>query len=68
MDTFTGSDIRKMINQNNLTIQKLFNPNQFTLNEGVQTLLDENAHLRSICKHEFENGVCIYCDTKENEV
>jgi hypothetical protein len=37
------------------------------LNNEIEELITENEHLRSVCEHKFENGICIYCDTEENK-
>ena len=63
--TFTGEQIREKINQNNLTMQNLFNPSQFTLSEDMARLLEENANLRLQCPHHYVNGVCEYCGSME---
>jgi hypothetical protein len=46
-------------------MQTLFNPSQFTLNKEIEDLKKENEYLQSICEHEFHDGYCIYCQTKE---
>ena len=66
VDSFTKEQIRAKINQNNLIMQSLFNPNQFTLNEKVRELQAENFELQKQCIHEFLNGVCVYCDSLED--
>ena len=65
VESFTGEIVREKINQNNLIMQSLFNPSQFTLSEEIIKLQEENAYLQSVCPHEFENGVCIYCNKGE---
>ena len=67
MDTFTNEQIREKINQNNSIMQSLFNPTQFTLNEHINDLMQENVRLQMMCTHKFENGVCIYCDMQEDK-
>ena len=41
--------------------------NTFVLNPDIKKLIDENNYLRSICPHEFVDGVCKYCDTEEKK-
>ena len=56
-----GLDIKERIDFNNKLIESLMTPNIFTLNNTVAELIEENRELQNICKHEFENGYCIYC-------
>ena len=57
----TSKEIKEKIDFNNKLIRDMFNPNQFTLNNTVRELLEENAKLQQKCKHEYEDGYCIYC-------
>ena len=54
-------EIREKINANNKIIADLFTPNQFTLNNTVRELLEENARLQEKCEHKYSKGYCIYC-------
>lgn len=54
-------EIRKKILFNEQKIQKLLDPSTFILQPEVMKLMDENEYLKSICAHEFENGVCVIC-------
>lgn len=62
----SGTDIRKKINENNKRIQFLLN--KFVLTEELNELMEENERMREECKHEFVDGVCIYCDVLEEFV
>ena len=42
-------------------------PNQFTLNNTIAKLLKENSDLQKHCKHQFDNGYCIYCYKEKEE-
>ena len=57
----TQIEIKEAIDQNNRIIEALFRPNEFTLNNTVQKLLKDNAELQKQCRHEFDDGYCIYC-------
>ena len=59
----SGQEIRERINENNKKIQAALN--KFILNEDINKMVKENAELRSICKHEFVNGMCKFCDKVE---
>lgn len=59
-------DIKNKIDENNKMIEKCLSPNQFTLNNTVAQLLQENKKLQNKCTHNFENGFCIYCYKEEN--
>ena len=38
---------------------------KFILTDEINRLMKDNAELRFICKHEFVNGACKFCDTPE---
>ena len=58
--------IKEKIDENNRIIESLLQPNQFTLNNTIAELLNENRELQNQCKHDFQDGYCIYC-YKEQE-
>lgn len=62
----TGNEIREKINFNNQKIQSLIDPSIFILQPEVQKYMEDNEYLKSICPHKYENGICIYCGTKQN--
>lgn len=57
----TPKEIKEKIDFNNKIIRDMFNPNQFTLNNTVRELLEENARLQEECEHKYSEGYCIYC-------
>lgn len=59
-----GQEIRNRIDENNKKIHAALN--KFILNDEINKLVKQNADLRSICNHEYVNGVCKYCDMEEN--
>lgn len=61
----TGEEIRDKVNFNNQQIQSLLNPSIFIIQPEIQKYMEDNERLQSICPHEFENGVCIYCGLVE---
>lgn len=60
-------NIKNAIEKNNEKIEKLLENSHltFTLNKEISELMDKNAALRENCKHEFEDGFCIWCGTSE---
>ncbi len=56
-----GNEIRERINENNRKIQAALN--KFVLTDEINKLMKDNEDLRYICKHEFDQGFCKYCDT-----
>ena len=60
-----NAEIRQRIDLNNKLIAQSMQPSSFTLNNTIAQLLEENRQLQSQCKHEFEDGFCIYCDKME---
>lgn len=61
----TNMEIYTKIQQNNKIIESLFNPSQWTLNNAVAELLEENRALQKQCKHNFVDGYCEYCMLEE---
>lgn len=57
----TSKEIKEKIDFNNKLIRDMFNPNQFTLNNTVRELLEENARLQEKCEHKYVDGYCVYC-------
>ena len=62
----TGEEIKVKINFNNQKIQSLLDPTVFILQPEVQKYIEDNEYLKSICPHEYENNVCIYCGNTIN--
>ena len=58
-----GEQIRERIDANNKKIHDALN--RFVLTDEINRLMKENFDLRTLCKHEFVDGVCKYCDTPE---
>lgn len=63
----TQLQIKEAIDKNNALIEQLINPSQFTLNNAVRELLNQNAELQKHCKHSFVDGFCEYCYLMEAE-
>lgn len=66
----TNLEIKQKIDANNEIIQTLLNPSQFTLNNTIRELLEENSSLQKNCNHNFVEGFCEYCylqETSEDE-
>ena len=61
----TKDEIRNKVLFNEAKIKELLDPSVFILQPEVQVLMEDNAYLRSICKHEFVNGVCTICGKTE---
>lgn len=61
----TRDEIRNKVLFNEAKIKELLDPSVFILQPEVQVLMEDNAYLRSICEHEFVNGVCIICGKTE---
>ena len=57
----SGEEIRAKVNYNNAKIQSLLDPSVFILQPEVQKYMEDNEYLKSICDHEYENGICVYC-------
>ena len=60
-------EIKEKIDLNNSIIEKLLNPNQFTLNNTIKDLLKENDELQKQCTHNFVDGYCEYCYMEEQK-
>ncbi len=55
-----GQEIRERIDSNNAKIRRALN--KFVLTDEINQLMKDNEELRFICKHQFENGFCKFCD------
>ena len=62
----TGQEIRDKINFIYTEIDKISERDTFVLNENIKRLYERLNEIQNKCEHEFENGICIYCD-KEAE-
>lgn len=62
----SGNEIKKRIEENDLIIESQ-QKEMFILNEKVAKALEENRALRTLCPHEYENGICIYCRKEEEK-
>lgn len=61
----TKEEIKAKIIYNNQQIEKLLDPSVFILQPEVEAFMEDNEYLRSICEHEFVNGVCTICGKSE---
>lgn len=61
----TKEEIKAKIIYNNQQIEKLLDPTVFILQPEVEAFMEDNEYLRSICEHEFVNGVCTICGKSE---
>lgn len=61
----TKEEIKEKIIYNNQQIEKLLDPSVFILQPEVEAFMEDNEYLRSICEHEFVNGVCTICGKTE---
>ena len=59
------NEIRKAIDINNKLIQRLMDKFDFTLNDNLNAILKTNEEIRAKCNHEFEDGICKWCDEIE---
>lgn len=59
-----GPEIKERITKNNAQIAKLLH--KFVLTDEINKLLKENDELRFLCKHEYEDGKCIFCGIPED--
>lgn len=60
-------EIKRRIDRNNEEIKAIFDPFTAILNRRINELSEENKNLQKNCIHQFEDGVCIYCYTEEEE-
>jgi hypothetical protein len=60
-----GPEIRQRINEINAEIFDLIG--KFVLTDQIKKLAREKGELQAHCQHQFENGLCIYCDLSEEE-
>lgn len=58
----TGQEIRNKINFIYEEIDKISDKDQFVLNKNIERFYSLLYEIQEKCEHEFENGICIYCD------
>lgn len=59
----TGEQIKLRIEELNSQIREMIMPSFYTLNNGVQDLMNEIKNLQLQCPHEWdEDGFCVYCN------
>jgi hypothetical protein len=63
----TNLERKEKIDLNNKMIENLLTPSQFTLNNTIRELLEENAKLQKECTHNFVDGYCEYCYLEEQK-
>lgn len=63
----TNLEIKEKIDQNNKIIETILSPTEFTLNNTVRQLLEENGELQKQCTHSFVDGYCEYCYMEEKK-
>lgn len=61
----TNLEIKNKIDANNKIIESILSPSEFTLNNTVMNLLQENAELQKQCRHNYVDGYCEYCYKEE---
>lgn len=58
--------IKERIDFLNKQIEEFLSPSKFTLNNVVLEMQREIWELQKKCKHEYEDGYCIYCYKMED--
>lgn len=61
----SNEEIKKIIDSNNDKIAEMLDLTVFTLNPQISALLESNKKLQQQCKHQFSEGVCLYCYKEE---
>ena len=61
----TGLEIFARVKSNKKKIEDLLDYSTFVLNPEIVRLEEENKALQSMCKHEFVQGICKFCDKEE---
>lgn len=61
----TGLEIFARVKSNKKKIEDLLDYSTFVLNPEIVRLEEENKALQSMCKHEFIQGTCKFCDKEE---
>lgn len=61
-----GNEIRFQMDKIDKEIAK--EVGKFILTDKIKKLVADKENLQHLCKHNFQNGACIYCDFKENDL
>ena len=60
----SGIEVYKKINENNKRLKELLN--KFVFTNEIKSIIKENNDLKKVCPHEYINGICKYCYSKEH--
>lgn len=63
----TNLEIFEKIQDNKKRIEDVFDPTTFILNTEIVALEEEIKQLQAQCRHEFEDGVCKFCNLEETK-
>ena len=58
----THSETRARVDELNRLIQEKMNPVIFVVDPLIMQYSNEIDEIQANCQHEFENGMCKYCD------
>lgn len=61
----TGNEIRDKILKLESRMEEVTDYTTFTLNPEIGKLKKQIKNLQKQCPHEYNNGFCIYCKSKE---
>ena len=59
----THSETRARVDELNRLMQEKMNPIIFVVDPLIMQYSNEIDEIQANCQHEFENGMCKYCDT-----
>ena len=62
-----GPEIFSLVTKKKQRIEELLDLTTFVLNKEVEALQQDIAELQKDCPHEFEEGVCKYCEKEEEK-
>ena len=66
MEKITGEEIRNRIGEIYQEMEAISEPSLGILNEKIRDMFVEVDELQTLCIHEFQDGVCIYCGKEED--
>ena len=62
----SGEEIRKQVSFYEKQLEEKYNVNFFTFQKEAAEIIEKIEQLQLQCSHEFENGICKYCNFQEN--
>lgn len=61
MENYTNQEIFEKVTSYQQQIKEIMSADTFVLDERIGNLFTKISEMQEVCKHEFHDGICIYC-------